>query len=128
LAPVSATLERPKAALPPLVRVAVRTPLGVLTDWLPNERLVGERLTDAPAPVPERVRYWGLPTALSVNVSEAARDPLTAGVKVTLILQVAPAATLDPQLLVCEKSLGFEPVMAIFRVKAALPELFRVTI
>ena len=49
-------LERLKAALPPLVRVAVRVPLLVLRDWLPNERPLGERLADAAVPVPERVR------------------------------------------------------------------------
>jgi len=127
-APARARLLMLKASLPVLVRVAVRVPLVVLTGWLPNERLLGERLTVATTPVPERGRDWGLPAALSVNVSAAASDPLTAGVKVTLILHAAPAATLDPQLLACEKSLGFEPVMAILRVKAALPELLRVTI
>ncbi len=81
-----------------------------------------------PVPVPEKVTDCGLPVALSVRVRAAVKDPLAAGVKVTLIVQLAPAATLAPQLLVCAKSLGLVPVMAILvMLKAALPVLFRVT-
>ena len=71
MAPVSTMLERLKAAVPPLVRVAARTPLVVLTDWLPNERLLGDRLTVAEVPVPLRLRDCGLPLALSVKLTEA---------------------------------------------------------
>jgi len=92
--------ERLKAALPPLVRVAVSIPLLVLTDWLPNERLLGERLADAAVPVPERLRHWGLPLALSVKLTEADRLPLAVGSNVTLIVQLAPAATELPQVFV----------------------------
>jgi hypothetical protein len=57
------------------------------------------------------------------------RDPLAAGVKVTLMVQLAPAATLDPQLLVCEKSLESVPVIPMLEMlKAALPVLLRVTV
>jgi hypothetical protein len=52
------------------------------------------------APVPERLTLCGLPVALSVRVTAAVSVPLAAGVKVTLIVQLVPAATLDPQLLV----------------------------
>ena len=51
-------------------------------------------------PVPERLTVWGLLAALSVMVREATRPPLAAGVKVTLMVQLAPAATELPQLLV----------------------------
>ena len=100
MVPVSAMLERLKAALPPLVRVADRTPLVVLTDWLPNERLLGDRLTVAEVPVPLRPRDCGLPLALSVKLTEAERLPLAVGSNVTLIEQLAPAATEVPQVLV----------------------------
>jgi len=93
-------LERFKAALPPLVRVADRTPLGALTDWLPNARLVGDRLTVAEVPVPLRPRDWGLPLALSYKLTEADRLPVAVGSNVTLIEQLAPAATEVPQVLV----------------------------
>ena len=81
------------------------------------------------APVPARATDCGLPVALSVKVSVALKDPLAAGVKVTLILQLAPAATLDPQLFVSAKSLGFVPAIEIAVIlKAALPELLNVTV
>ena len=62
-------------------------------------------------------------------MTAALRVPLAAGVNVTLIVQLAPAATLDPQLLVCAKSLGFVPVSArLEMLKAALPVLFSVMV
>ena len=86
-------------------------------------------LTAGAVPVPVRLTVWGLPLALSVRVMAAVRVPLAAGVKVTLIVQLAPAATLDPQLLVCAKSLALVPVAArLVRVKAALPVLLSVTV
>jgi hypothetical protein len=129
LAPVSAMLERLKAALPPLVRVAVRTPLVVLTDWLPNERLLVDRLAVAEVPVPPRLRDWGLPLALSVKLTEADRLPPAVGSNVTLIVQLAPAATELPQVFVWAKSPGLAPVSAMpERLKAALPPLVRVAV
>ena len=79
-------------------------------------------------PVPERLTDWGLPAALSVMARAAARLPAADGVKVTLIVQEAPAETLDPQLLVWEKSLALAPKTATLVIlNAALPELVRVT-
>jgi hypothetical protein len=105
------------------------------TGSLPKERLVDERLTaGAPpppeaAPVPARLTDCGLPVALSVRLRAAVRDPLAAGVKVTLIVHLAPAATLDPQLLVCVKSLESTPVIPMLvMLKAALPVLLSVTV
>ncbi len=84
-------------------------------------------LTAGAVPVPVRLTLCGLPAALSVRVIAAARVPLAAGVKVTLIVQLAPTATLDPQLLDWAKSLALAPVSArLVRLKAALPELVRV--
>ena len=98
------------------------------TVWLAKARLVGERLTTAAVPVPGRLTVWGLPVALSEMLSEAVRLPLAEGVKVTLIVQLAPAATLDPQLLVWAKSLALVPKTAMLvALKAELPELVRVT-
>ena len=79
-------------------------------------------------PAPERLTDWGLPVALSVMARAAARLPLAEGVKVTLVVQLAPAASELPQLLVWEKSLAFEPNTAtLVMLNAALPELVRVT-
>ena len=52
------------------------------------------------APVPVRVAVCGLPVALSVTATAAVRIPEAAGVNVTLIVQVDPAARLEPQPLV----------------------------
>ena len=78
-------------------------------------------------PVPERLTVWGLPAALSVTMTAAVRVPCAAGLKVTLMVQLAPAATLDPQLLVWAKSLALVPETAMLvTLKSALPELVRV--
>jgi hypothetical protein len=65
--------------------------------WFVKERLLGDRLTVAEVPVPQRLRDWGLPLALSVKLTEADRLPLAVGSNVTLTVQLAPAATEVPQ-------------------------------
>ena len=72
---------------------------------MPKARLVGERLTTAAVPVaavplPEKLTVCGLPVALSEMLTEAVRVPLAEGVSVTLIVQLALAATELPQVLV----------------------------
>ena len=96
-----------KAALPVLLRVTVWAVLVVPTDWLPKARLVGERPSTGAVPVaalcvpvPERLTVCGLPRALSVILTEALRLALAEGVNVTLIVQLAPAATELPHVLV----------------------------
>ena len=79
-------------------------------------------------PVPDRLTVCGLPEALSVMVTEAARLPVAVGAKVTLMLQLPPATTELPQLLDSLKSPLFAPVTAMLvMVKAAVPVLVRVT-
>ena len=81
----------------------------------------------AAVPVPERLTVWGLPVALSATLSVAARAPLAEGLKVTLIVQFAPAATELPQVLVWAKLLEVVPITArLVMVNAALPELVSV--
>jgi hypothetical protein len=120
-----------KLALPLLVKVMVWAVLVISTGWLEKPRLLGEKLTPLVvlAPVPERLTAWGLPEALSVTTMDAARLPLAEGVKVTLMVQLAPAATLDPQLLVWAKSPALVPETAMLvMLKATLPELVRMTV
>ena len=77
--------------------------------------------------MPDRLTDWGLLAAPSVMVTEAVRPPLAAGVKVTLMVQLAPAATELPQLFVGAKSLALAPETAmLLTLKAALPELVSV--
>ncbi len=92
-------------------------------------RLLGETPAAGAVPVPERLTAWGLPLALSAMLSEAVKLPLADGVKVTLIVQLAPAATELPQLLVWAKSLGLVPVSArLVILMAAVPVFLRVMV
>ena len=102
LAPVRAMLVILSAVLPGLVRVAVCEALVVPTTWLPKLRLAGDKVTvpATVAPVPLRATLCGLPVALSLMLSEALRVPAAAGVKVTAIAQLIPAASELPQVLV----------------------------
>jgi hypothetical protein len=80
------------------------------------------------APVPDKLIVCGLSDALSVMEIDAARDPAAEGVNVALIVQLAPAATLLPQVFDCEKSPGFVPLSAIAEMlRVALPALVSVT-
>ena len=85
-----------RAALPLLVSVTVRAELVVLIWWFPKLKLVGLRLTTgADTVVPELLNATecGLPDALSVIAKLALRLPSAVGVKVTLMVQEAPAAS-----------------------------------
>ena len=63
--------------------------------------------------------------ALSVRVSDPLRVPVAVGVKVTLIGQEAPAARLEPQLLVWEKS----PLATMLvMLRAAVPVFWSITL
>jgi hypothetical protein len=55
LVPVIARLVMLKAAVPVLLRVMACAVLLVPTDWLPNVRVVAERLTLGVVPVPDRL-------------------------------------------------------------------------
>ncbi len=60
----------------------------------------GGAASEKSVPVPERAIVRGLPGALSVVVIAPFRGPVTVGVKVTVIVQLAPIATPVPQVLV----------------------------
>jgi hypothetical protein len=101
--PVTAMLVMVRVALPLLVRVTAWAVLVVPTAWLENARLPVDRVTAGAGelvPVPDKPTACGLPLALSVTLSEALRLPVAEGVKVTLIVQLAPAATELPHALV----------------------------
>jgi hypothetical protein len=55
-------------------------------------------------PVPVRLMVWVAGLALSVMVMAPVLVPAAVGLKVTLRVQLAPAATFGPQVLVWEKS------------------------
>jgi len=59
--------------------------------------------------------------SMSATVRVAARTPVAAGLKATLMVQLPPAATVLPQLLVWAKSLALAPESArLVTLKAAL--------
>jgi hypothetical protein len=84
----------------------------------------GERLTTGAVPVPVRLMVWVAGLALSVMVTAPVLVPAAVGLKVTLRVQLAPAATLEPQVLVWEKS-PFTVKLVMRRV--ALPVFLSVT-
>src|SRR5437899_9664214 len=94
---------------------------------------MGAKVTAGAMPVPARDTDCGLPTASSVMFTAAARAPGPAGVKLTLIVQVAPGATeLAPvgQVLPAAKakSAACAPVMVMLgRWRGAASMLFSVT-
>jgi hypothetical protein len=62
-------------------------------------------------------------------LTEAISLPLAVGVKVTLIVQLAPAATELPQVVAWAKALALAPVMArLVMLNVALPLLVKVTV
>ncbi len=65
---------------------------------------------------------------MSVILTAAVRLPLEVGVKVTLIVQLAPVATELPQVFVSAKSEPLVPEIAMLEiVRPALPRLVSVT-
>jgi len=79
-------------------------------------------------PVPVSETACGLPVASSVMVTLAARFPVAVGLNVTLMEQLALAATLAPHVLVSAKSPLLAPLMAMLViVRAAFPLFVRVT-
>ena len=81
----------------------VLLPLVVPTTWVPKERLVGESVGSAIAPLPATLTPCGLPDALSVMLSVPLTAPLACGANVTEMVQFAPDARVVGQLLVWAK-------------------------
>ena len=106
--------------LPTFVRVTVWGGGGQVlgSSWQEKDRLVGTGFTSVPVPVRETV--CGLPGALSVIERLAVRVLMPLGVNVTFIVQLAPAATELPQLLVSAKSPEFVPVKLILVILSAI--------
>ena len=108
------------AALPTFVIVTFFAVLAVPTFTIPKLKLAGISFTAVPVPesatdcVPSLSAMFNVPACL----------PVAVGVNFTDIVQLAPAATLVPQVLVSENSLE---VAILVILSAALPLLVRVT-
>jgi hypothetical protein len=83
----------------------------------------------AAMPVPVRVTVCGLIRPLSVIAMVPLRVPVTVGVNVTLIVQLAPAERLVPQVFVTSKSEEFDPAILMLEMaRLTLPVFDRVTV
>jgi len=83
----------------------------------------------AATPVPVSVTVCGLIGALSVIAMVPLRVPVAVGVRVTLIVQLAPAARLAPHVFVTPKSEEFVPVTLMLEMaRLTLPVFERVTV
>ena len=83
----------------------------------------------AAVPVPVRLTVCGLPVALSVRATAAVRVPLAVGLKVALIVHLAPAARLVTAVVgLCEVAgIGARQGDAGDAQRPQLPVLLRVT-
>lgn len=95
MVPVSAIDVIASEVVPTFVSVTVFAALVTPIAIVPKLRLVGESF--AVVPVPLSGTCCGLPIALSVMLRAALRAPLAVGLNVTLIVQLAPAASVLPQ-------------------------------
>src|SRR5271165_252682 len=104
LAPVIAILVIASAAPPVFVTVTLCVALGDPEIVAANVRVFTESVS-APTvwPVPASATECGLPVASSVTTRDAERAPTAPGVIVTLNVQLAEAARVSPQVLVCAK-------------------------
>jgi len=113
------------AAVPVFLNLTLCDPLVVPTVCEPKLKLVDERLTTGAVPVPVRLTVCGLPVASSVIVIVPGWLPVAVGVKVTLMVQFAAAATDVPQVLV---SVYCVLAAMLVRLSAAVPVLVSVTV
>ena len=130
--PVNEPLTNVTVTVPLFLTVKVCAALCVPTVCAAKVKLVGEKVSCGVvvfAPVPVRPIDCGEFEALSAMLIEAVRLPVAVGRKVTLIVQLAAAATELPQVLVCVNSARLVPVtVRPVIVRAALPVLVRVTV
>ena len=80
-------------------------------------------------PVPDNLTVCGLPPPLSVTLTDALLAPVAVGLRLTEIVQLAPAPIPVPQVFVVGKSPGFVPVTLIEVIESDVVPLFvRVTV
>jgi hypothetical protein len=92
---------------------------------LEKVKLLGESCAAGPTPVPVSVTLCGLLLALSLMLSAPLMLPGACGLNVTLNVQLAPAFSELPQLLVCWKFLS---IVTVRMFSVAVPVLESVTL
>lgn len=72
------------------------------TSSVSKDKLLVDKVALGPGVRPTPLKYtdWGLPSVSSMIVMTALRGPVWAGVKVTVMAQLAPAPRLAPQVVV----------------------------
>ena len=117
-----------KAGIAVLVRVTVSGWTGGvqnLTAEGQRRRRDGAGRRRGTAPVPDNATCCGLAAALSVKVMAPVSVPVAVGVKVTEMVQLAPAGRLEGQALVSAKL----PEAAMPLIESeSVPEFFKVTV
>jgi hypothetical protein len=118
------------AAVPEFRNTTDNAPLVVPTNCEPNTKLDGDNDTPGAVPVPLTATLCGLPAALSVTATLAARLPDADGANLTVIEQVAFTASVEGpmgQSLEVVKSPACAPVAAMLEiVNGAVPVFFNV--
>src|SRR5205807_127409 len=106
--------------------------VAVDSSWLSMPRVVGDNPAPGAVPLPVSATVCGLPPALSTTDSVPVRAPETVGVKVTSMVQFAPAANVAglvgqafaPELVAAKSPEAPNELM----VKAAVPVFVSVTV
>ena len=104
-------------ALPLFDTVIFLTALVTPTVWLPNATVAALSFTSGAAiavPVPSSAVASALEFETTFN--DAVRSAATAGLNVTLIVQLAPAASVLPQVFVCGKSVELVPPIVMLLI------------
>lgn len=130
----------PVIVIPPLLMVNVEPPvffsvttLATLVDptfVLGNVTFAGVSVTVGGGTVPLRVTDCGDPAALSATFNVPARVPPASGLKLTEIVQLAPAASVAPQVVVLvneEESVPLIVIPPLWMSSVAPPVFFSVT-
>ena len=86
--------------VPVFLSVTVLALVVTFTGWIPNGTVVGVRLATGLVPVPVKLICCGLVGSELAIRSVAVLLPLAVGLNVTLMLQVAPTASVVVQVLV----------------------------
>ena len=128
-APESAMLVIGSAKIPVFVTVTVCAALDVFVCTLPKAIAVGDTVYVATAPVPDKDTDCEAAPLPVVTVKLADAPPVAVGVNTTLIAQLAPTATEDPQVDVSENDPTLAPERAMLVIGSAnVPVLVTVTV
>jgi len=118
---LAAMLVISSAVEPEFSKTTLLAALVVPTACLANMTFAGVNFTAGSVPVPLRPSFCGLPDALSLTVTVPVRDIAYAGVNVTVKVQLAPAATVEPQLLFWAYSFALPDKLILLIVTVVVP-------